>query len=85
MVSELGELASILEGHKRCARLELYGMKQGRRIWNKTMDTRMKEMGFTQISVEHCLYMQTTEVGTTIAAVHVDDFTVASSTCEEEH
>ncbi|VDC00050.1 unnamed protein product [Peniophora sp. CBMAI 1063] len=62
----------------------LYGMKQGGRIWNKTMDVHMKDMGFTQISVEHCLYMRTTNAGTTIAAVHVDDFTVTSSTCEEE-
>ncbi len=34
----------------------LYGMKQGGRLWNRTMDGFMKELGFTQLSVEHCIY-----------------------------
>ncbi len=62
----------------------LYGMKQGGRIWNKTMDATMKELGFTQLSVEHCIYYRKRESGTIFAAVHVDDFTVAASSAEEE-
>lgn len=48
------------------------------------MDAHMKEMRFTQISVEHCLYVRTSATGTTIAAVHVDDFTYTSSTHKKE-
>ena len=62
----------------------LYGMKQGDRIWNKTIDGKMKAMDFKQISVKHCLYMCTTKAGTLIAAVHVNDFTCMSSSYEEE-
>jgi hypothetical protein len=62
----------------------LYGMKQGGRLWNKHMDTRMKTIGFTQLSVEHCIYYHKWESGTIFAAVHVDDFTVAASSIQEE-
>ncbi len=62
----------------------LYGMKQGGRLWNKQMDARMKAIGFTQLSVEHCLYYRERESGTIFAAVHVDDFAVAASSVEEE-
>jgi hypothetical protein len=62
----------------------LYGMKQGGRLWNKHMDTRMKAIGFTQLSVEHCIYYRKRESGVIFAAVHVDDFTVAASSSEEE-
>ena len=62
----------------------LYGMKQGGRLWNKHMDARMKTIGFTQLSVEHCIYYRKRESGVVFAAVIVDDFTVAASSAEEE-
>ncbi len=62
----------------------LYGMKQGGRLWNRTMDSFMKELGFTQLSVEHCIYHRKRTSGTIFAAVHVNDFTVAASTLQEE-
>jgi hypothetical protein len=62
----------------------LYGMKQGGRLWNRHMDSRMKAIGFTQFSVEHCIYYRKRESGTIFAAVHVDDFTVAASSVWEE-
>jgi hypothetical protein len=62
----------------------LYGIKQGGRLWNKHMDSWMKAIGFTQLSVEHCIYYRKRESGTIFAAVHVDDFTVAASSVQEE-
>jgi hypothetical protein len=62
----------------------LYGMKQGGRLWNKHIDTCMKTIGFTQLSAEHCIYYRKRDSGTVFAAVHVDDFTVAANSVEEE-
>ncbi len=42
----------------------LYGMKQGGQLWNRTMDSFMKELGFTQLSVEHCIYHRKRTSGT---------------------
>jgi hypothetical protein len=63
----------------------LYGMKQGGRLWNKHMDAQMKAIGFTQLSVEHCIYYRKRDSGVIFTAIHVDDFTVAASSVEEEH
>jgi hypothetical protein len=58
----------------------LYGMKQAGCIWNKTMYARMLDWGFTPLSSESCIYYHSAPSGTTLAAVHVDDFlTIASS------
>jgi hypothetical protein len=59
-------------------------MKHGGRLWNKHMDTQMKAIGFTQLSVEHCIYYRKHDSGVIFTAVHVDDFTVAVSSAEEE-
>jgi hypothetical protein len=48
------------------------------------MDARMKTLGFTQLSVEHCIYYRRRDSGVVFAAVHIDDFTVAASSIEEE-
>jgi hypothetical protein len=62
----------------------LYSMKQGGQLWNRHMDSQMKAIGFTQLSVKHCIYYCKQESGTIFAAVHVDDFTVAASSVQEE-
>jgi hypothetical protein len=62
----------------------LYGMKQGGRLWNKHMDSRMKAISFTQLSIKHCIYYRKRESGTIFAAVHLDGFTVAASSIQEE-
>ena len=61
----------------------LYGTKQGGHIWNNTMDVAMKKFGFMQLSSEHCIYYRTSKTGTTMATLHVDDFTAASSSTAE--
>ncbi|GLB45783.1 hypothetical protein LshimejAT787_2900110 [Lyophyllum shimeji] len=63
----------------------LYGMKQSGRIWNKTLNENMISWGFTRLACESCIYYRKTDTGTTIAAVHVDDFlSIASSKAEND-
>ncbi|HEV7736056.1 MAG TPA: reverse transcriptase domain-containing protein, partial [Chlamydiales bacterium] len=61
----------------------LYGLRQAGRRWAKKLQKSMIEEGFTQISVEHSLYVRKTETGTSMVAVHVDDMAVAASSKEE--
>ena len=64
----------------------LYGMKQSRRIWNKTMNEAMLSWGFSRLSCKSCIYYQKEESGTVVAAVHVDDFlSIASQLSENKH
>ncbi|HEV7738455.1 MAG TPA: reverse transcriptase domain-containing protein, partial [Chlamydiales bacterium] len=57
----------------------LYGLRQAGRRWSKKLQKSMLEEGFTQISVEHSLYLRKSETGTALVAVHVDDMAVAAS------
>jgi hypothetical protein len=58
----------------------LYGMKQAGRIWNKTLNQAMLDMGFKRLPCEWCIYYRRTEAGIVVVAIHVDDFlSVASS------
>lgn len=64
----------------------LYGMKQSGRIWNQTMNEQMLSWGFTRLSCESCIYYRSSDSGTIISAVHVDDFlSIASNKDENEH
>ena len=64
----------------------LYGLKQGSRIWNQTMNDAMIGWGFTRLACEYCIYFRRSSEGKIIfAAVHVDDFlSVASDKAENE-
>jgi hypothetical protein len=57
----------------------LYGLKQGGLCWNIELHKAMLEMGFTQVLVEHCVYVRRRDNDLVIAAVHVDDFKAISS------
>lgn len=57
----------------------LYGMKQGGRVWNQTMNTRLEALGFTRIPCEYCIYVRKRDSGTIITGVHVDDFALTAS------
>ncbi|HEV7735827.1 MAG TPA: reverse transcriptase domain-containing protein [Chlamydiales bacterium] len=61
----------------------LYGLRQAGRRWAKKLHKSMTEEGFTQISVEHSLYIRKSKTGTALVAVHVDDMAVAASTGDE--
>jgi hypothetical protein len=61
----------------------LYGLPQGSRVWNKTMNAGMADLGFTRISCEYCLYFRETESGSVLTGIHVDDFLMAVSSLLE--
>ena len=63
----------------------LYGMKQARRIWNRTMNEAMISWGFIHLGTESCVYYQFQLSGVTITAVHVDDFLSIASSKEENN
>lgn len=58
----------------------LYGLPDGGRCWYKTMDKELLAIGFARAPTEACIYMRTTEKGTVLTGVHVDDHLGASST-----
>jgi hypothetical protein len=63
----------------------LYGMKQGGRVWNKTMNDAMIGWGFTHLPCEYCIYYRRTDTGVIITGVHVDDFiSLGTNTAENE-
>jgi len=73
-------------GKEECVwRIErgLYGMKQSGRIWNQTMNKQMISWGFTCLSCESCIYYRSSDSGTIVSAVHVDDFLSIASNKEE--
>ena len=53
-------------------------------MWNSHLNTALvEEMGFTRIAADHCVYIHTTEKGTSILAIPVDDICAATSTKAE--
>lgn len=58
-------------------------MKQAGHIWNKTLNETLLGWGFTRLSCESCIYYCSTESGTVITAVHVDNFMSIASREEE--
>jgi len=59
----------------------IYGIKQISRVWNKTFDKVMKELGFEQLKCKWCIvYCRQTPSGTIIFLLHVDDILSAAST-----
>ena len=63
----------------------LYGMKQSGRIWNQMMNEQMLTWGFTRLSCESCIYYRSSDSGTIMSAIHVDDFlSITSNKTENE-
>ena len=56
----------------------LYGLKQSPRCWNESLDTFLKELGFTQSSSDSCIYTCSVENDISVIAVYVDDLIIAS-------
>ncbi|KAI0364374.1 hypothetical protein BV20DRAFT_923747, partial [Pilatotrama ljubarskyi] len=52
----------------------LYGRPQGGHTWNCTMHAHLFSVGFTCIDSKYCLYYCTTDEGTIITGVYVNDF-----------
>lgn len=64
----------------------LYGLKQAARIWNKTMDGLLVELGFVQSRADPCLYTKVMANGTLMyLLLYVDDMIVVCSDEGEIH
>lgn len=71
------------EDHIALLQKGLYGLKQGGRQWNKKLHAAMTGFSYQRITVDHCMYTRTTDKGTSIVAIHVDDM-LASASSEQE-
>jgi hypothetical protein len=66
-------------------KLSLYGLRQSGHNWNRTLDSAFKELGFTRLISDQCVYLRrkTPTSSPTIVAVHVDDMTLFAQTDAE--
>ena len=51
----------------------LYGLKQSGRIWNELIDRTLKNLGFTALESDHCVYTRSSDRGVIFLALYVDD------------
>ena len=51
----------------------LYGLKQSPRMWNQTIDTLLKKLGFTRFASEHGIYVKGEGEKRVFLALYVDD------------
>uniref|UniRef100_A0A7S0BMV8 Reverse transcriptase Ty1/copia-type domain-containing protein n=1 Tax=Rhodosorus marinus TaxID=101924 RepID=A0A7S0BMV8_9RHOD len=56
----------------------IYGLKQAGRVWNKTLDVKLRSIGFEPTKLELCLYRNKDR--TMFVSVYVDDLIVAATT-----
>ena len=54
----------------------LYGLKQAPRCWNLTLNEKLKEMGFTQMPSDPCIYVSKAQEPF-IIGIYVDDIALA--------
>lgn len=59
----------------------LYGLRQSAFLWNKTLDQKLRSMGFTPLVEDPCVYIRQT--GTSFTIIYVDDAIIAAPTREE--
>ena len=57
----------------------LYGLKQARRTWNKTLDCKLGELGLTRLDAETCLYVYQKDGQVCFLVVYVNDLLLAAS------
>lgn len=71
---------SIPPGHCWKLKRSLYGLKQAGRTWNKTLDRKLGEIGFSRLNAETCLYVFNNNAGEICyLVVYVDDLLLAAS------
>lgn len=61
----------------------LYGLKQASRLWNKKLDTTLKEMGLLQTKLDPCIYYKIVDNNNiTFIAIYVDDLMIFTNNQE---
>ena len=59
----------------------LYGLRQSAFLWNKTLDEKLRSMGFKPLTEDPCVYIRQSSSSFTI--IYVDDAIIAAPTKEE--
>ena len=57
----------------------IYGLKQSPRCWNLALDSKLKEIGFSQSSHDPCIYHRNERGNMLIVGVYVDDIILAGN------
>jgi hypothetical protein len=57
----------------------LYGLKQALHIWNKLLDSTLKDIGFDQCNKDICVYLYQSKNAFIVLAMHVDDMLIISN------
>ena len=57
----------------------LYGLKQASHVWNKLLDSTLKQLGFDRCSKDTCVYLHQSKNAFIVLAVHVDDMLIVSN------
>jgi hypothetical protein len=57
----------------------LYGLKQAPRAWYRTLDSSLKELGFTRTIPDHSIYVRGVRDDLIIVGAYVDDLTIAAA------
>jgi len=60
-------------------RKALYGLRQAPRTWNSKLDATLASLGFSKCATKHALYGKSTERGSLIVGVYVDDLIITGS------
>lgn len=61
-------------------RKSIYGLKQSSRVWNKKLTSVLtQQLGFTQSSVDQCIFFKHSVENTIIIAIYVDDMLIFGS------
>jgi hypothetical protein len=56
----------------------LYGLRQAPRVWHKTIDPYLRELGFIPLTADPCLYYRHDGPALSLISLYVDDLAIAS-------
>jgi hypothetical protein len=56
----------------------IYGLKQASRLWNKNIDSYLREMNFVPTAADPCLYVRKDSDDLSYIALYVDDLVIAT-------
>ena len=66
-----------------CLNKTLYSLMQAAQGWNQRLHRTMVDNGYARVSVNHCVYTQSSELGTSLVAIHVDNMCATASSPAE--
>lgn len=58
----------------------LFGLRDSAFLWNEEMDCKLREIGFSPLEDDPCVYVKGKGMGLIIMMIHVDDFIIVAPT-----